>query len=217
MPVTKDLAIKKALENNWEEAATLNKQILEENPEDIDTLNRLGFALIKLGKCRKAKETLKDVLTLDESNPIALKNLKKVEAMIKQHVKTPLQDNDNCLNMQELFIEEAGKTKIVELKNIADKKMLSVLQPGDFVSLIIKRSKVFVELENRYIGMFPDHIGTRLIPFMKGGNEYRVYIKSVDDKNVSIFIKEIKRSRKYKNQPSFTAPAASYFQSAEEI
>ena len=212
----KDLAIKKALENNWEEAVTLNRQISEENPEDIDTLNRFGFALMKLGKCRKAKEVFRKVLEIDETNPIALKNLKKVEAMIKQHVKTPLQENFNCLNMQELFIEEAGKTKIIELKNVTDKKTLSILQPGDFVTLVVKRSKVFAELDNKYIGMFPDNIGIRIIPFIKGGNEYNAYIKSVDEKNVSIFIKEIKRSRKYKNQPSFSSSTISYLTSAEE-
>ncbi len=72
MPPVKNLAIKKALENNWEDAASLNQQLLEEDPQDIDTMNRLGFALMKLGKCRKAKDVFRNVLNFDESNPIAL-------------------------------------------------------------------------------------------------------------------------------------------------
>lgn len=205
MPPLKDIAIKKALENNWQEACVINEQILKQNPDDIDSLNRLGFSLIKLGNFKKAKTIYKKVVGLDETNPIALKNLKKIEEMIKQHIKYCFQDNDRNVNLHELFIEEAGKTKIVDLKNIADKKTLSTLQIGDFMTLVIKRSKIFLQVENKYIGMLPDNIGTRLIPFIKEGNEYKACIKSVDDKNVSIFIREVKRSSRFKNQPSFTS------------
>lgn len=214
----KDLAIKKALENNWQEAHDVNKEILKENPDDIDALNRLAFSLMRLGKYKQAKETYKKVIAIDSSNPIALKNLKKVEAIIKQgpepsskNGKTSSKNGQDSkggfsVNFEDLFIEEAGKTKIVDLKNITDKKTLSFLQPGDYVFLLIKRSKIFVQSENnRYIGMLPDNIGTRLIPFIKGGNEYQACVRSTYDQGVSIFIKEIKKSTKFKNQSSFSS------------
>ena len=37
-------AIQLAMQNRWQEAADINRQILETFPEDVDTLNRLGKA-----------------------------------------------------------------------------------------------------------------------------------------------------------------------------
>ncbi|OGH11276.1 MAG: hypothetical protein A2857_06650 [Candidatus Levybacteria bacterium RIFCSPHIGHO2_01_FULL_36_15] len=208
----KDLAIKKALENNWKEACDINKKILEDNSSDIDALNRLAFSYIKLGKYSKARSIYKQVIKIDDSNPIALKNIKKIDSMSKQDIKNPkLTIHDSTVVIEDLFIEEAGKTKTVELKNIADRRTLSFLQAGDMVSLVIKRSKIFVQAEEKkYIGMLPDNVSMRLIPFMKGGNEYQAYIKSVNDKNASIFIKEVKKVGKFKNQQSFNISGVSY-------
>ena len=208
----KDLAIKKALENNWKEACDINKKILEDNSSDIDALNRLAFSYIKLGKYSKARSIYKQAIKIDDSNPIALKNIKKIDSMSKQDIKNPkLTMHDSTVVIEDLFIEEAGKTKTVELKNIADRRTLSFLQAGDMVSLVIKRSKIFVQAEEKkYIGMLPDNVSMRLIPFMKGGNEYQAYIKSVNDKNASIFIKEVKKVGKFKNQQSFNISGVSY-------
>lgn len=212
----KDLAIKKALENNWEEAAKINQEIVKANPQDTDALNRLAFSLMKLGKYKKAKEIYKKVIEADKSNPIATKNLKKLESFIKQHVKIA-NNLGNPANLQELFIEEPGKTKIIELKNVADKKTLSLLEPGKSVRIVLKRSKCFIQEDpKKYIGMLPDSIGMRLIRFIKGGNLYQAYIRSVDEKNVSIFIKETKRVSRFKTQPSFTSSPFLYHSQEEQ-
>lgn len=207
----KDQAIKSALENNWNDAYKINSQLLEENPDDIDTLNRLAFSLIKLSKFKQAKEAYQKVIQLDKTNPIATKNLKKLETMSKQKgsKKSLTADTTNIstsMPLDELFIEEAGKTKTVELKNVADKKSLSLLQPGDLVCLAVKRSKIFIQsYDKKYIGMLPDSIGMRLITFIKGGNEYQACIKALTEKTVIVFIKESKKVSKFKNQQSFTA------------
>jgi len=206
MSLTKNLAIQKALENNWEEAARLNEDLLVENPKDIETLNRLGFAYIKLGKLKKAKEMYKTVLTFDKTNPIALKNLKKINSLSQTDYENSIASKTTpSIRLDEIFIEEAGKTKIVELKNITDKVTLSILQPGDIIHLVIKRSRIFAQTESKkYVGMIPDNIGMRLIPFIQGGNTYLGFIKSVDEKSVIIFVKETNRAKRFKNQPSFT-------------
>lgn len=211
MTPLKDLAIKYALENNWKLAAQTNETILDENPSDIDSLNRLGFALIKLGKYKKAKETYRKVLLIDKTNPIATKNIRKLETISKQKMGDTPDNLHPGINLQDMFIEEAGKTKTVDLKNLADKKILSLLQPGDKVNLVIKRSKIFVQDNNkRYIGMLPDSIGSRLIKFMKGGNEYSAFVKANDEKNVAVFLKEIKKMKRFQNQPSFSSITLSY-------
>lgn len=204
MTSLKDLAIKKALDNQWEEAIKTNLEILEENDHDLDTLNRLAYAYLKSSNLELAKKTYNKVISIDKTNPIALKNLKKLETLSSNNGTSSKSNHVNHL-MENVFIQEAGKTKTVELTNLADRKTLISLQHGDEVMLTIKRSKVFVQTsEKTYIGMLPDNVGIRLVSFMKGGNEYIGCVKSIDEKSVNVFIKEIKRAKKFSNQSSFS-------------
>ncbi len=193
----KTQAIQIALTGNWAEAIAINKEILKEEPTDIDTLNRLAFAYTIIGKTKEAKQTYQKVLDIDSANPIALKNLKRLgpsENKIKPslHIST------------KMFLEESGKTKIVALINTAPSQIIKTLQMGQELHLCIKRSKIFVQDERKqYVGMLPDDIGKRLTTFLAGGNVYESYVKSAHDHEVIIFIKEIKRVNKFKNQPSF--------------
>lgn len=201
----KTLAVESALLNNWSDAIMYNEQLLEEQPNSLDTLNRLGFAYMKAGKYKKAKTIFNRIIAIDKTNPIALKNVKRLETV--SQLKNSTQENhvkSAAFSNSAIFIEEAGKTKIVQLKNVADKKTLSSLEPGDEVTLSIKRSKIFIQASQKvYIGMLPDNISVRLVSFIKGGNEYVACIKSCDEKNVIIFIKEVKKAVKFKNQASF--------------
>lgn len=204
----KDRAVKAALENNWQEAVKINLSLIDEDSADLDSYNRLAFSYLKLGKFKKAKEAYLQALSIDKTNPIALRNLRKLETVSKQKkVVGQALTNGNTTNnipMHNLFIEEAGKTKTVELKNVTDKKSLSLLQPGDNVYLVVKRSKIFIQAQDKaYIGMLPDNIGMRLTTFIKGGNEYQACIKAMDEKSVTVFIKEVKKIPRFKNQPSF--------------
>ncbi len=52
--------------------------------------------------------------------------------------------------------------------------------------------------------MLPDDIGKRLIKFLSGGNCYEAYIKTANRGKLSIFIRETKRSTRFKNLPSFS-------------
>lgn len=200
---SQDLAVKYALENNWKQAYEENRRLLAENPDDIDTLNRIAYAAVRLGKFTRAKAYYKEVLKRDKTNPIALKNTKRLTTISQRRV-----DNNNTarasINLQDVFIEEAGKTKTIELKNVADRKTLSLIQPGDSVILAVKRSKIFVLTHDKtYIGVLPDNVGMRMITFINGGNEYVACIKSVGENEVSVFVKETKRTKRFKNQPTF--------------
>lgn len=203
MPSLKDQAIQSALDNNWEEAIRINLEILKDGPKEIDTLNRLGYAQMQSNNLKAAKKTYSEVIEIDKTNPIAIKNLRKLSAYENQ---SGVKSNSNHKNqMNNVFIQEAGKTKTVELTNVADKKTLMTLQYGDDVTLTVKRSKIFVlNNDKTFIGMLPDSIGIRLASFMKGGNEYQACIKGIDDKNISVFIKEVKRAKKFSNLSSFS-------------
>lgn len=203
MPTLKDQAIKLALGNNWEDAIAVNKEILTATPKDIDAMNRLAYAYMQSGKFEDAKNMYTSVIDVDRTNPIATKNLRKLTTLSQQKNIAPAQSHLN--HMDNVFIQEAGKTKTVELTNLADKRTLMSLQYGDEIILTIKRSKIFVLTTDKiFVGMLPDSIGVRLISFMKGGNEYQACIKSVDDKSVNVFIKETKRAKRFFNQSSFS-------------
>lgn len=204
MASQKDLAIQAALQNNWQDACAINEKLLQENPEDIDTINRYAFSLLKLGRLEEAIKAYKTVIELDKTNPIALKNLRKLETMSK-NVDGSRPVSSQGIQLEDLFIEEAGKTKTVVLTNLADRKTLSYVQPGDILVIAPKRSKIFLQnSEKKYIGMLPDSVGMRLTSLIKGGNEYQACIKAIDDKSVKVFIRETKRASRFKNQPSFT-------------
>lgn len=199
----KDKAIKCALENNWKEAIEINLSIIEQNPKDIDALNRLGFSYMKCQKYKESSEIFEKVLSYDRTNPIAQKNLKKVIALSES--RSSENSVSDIKKIDGLFIQETGKTKAVELKNLADKKIIILLETADQVFLVLKRSKVFVQKKDKtYIGMLPDEVGMRLISLIEGGNEYEARIMNADDKRVTIFIRETKRSKKFANQPSFS-------------
>lgn len=200
----KNQAIQTALQGNWTEAIILNKGLIKENPEDIDALNRLALAYTIVGKIKEAKSAYQKVVNIDPLNSIALRNLKKLKD--KNLKITPLNGNYHINNQ---FLEEPGKTKVIELINIAQPKVVEGLRMGQSLTLSIKRLKIFAQEQNQYIGVLPDDIAKRLIKFIKAGAIYDAYVKAANAHKVSIFMKEIKRAKRYKDQPSFLSNSES--------
>lgn len=197
MDPLKTQAIQKALVGDWQQAISCNEQILSENPNDIDTLNRLAFAQASIGNAKEAKTLYQKVLSLDIKNPIATRNLRRLSTQNGSSVTQPILVNN-------IFIEEPGKTKVIELINVADQKVIAPLRSGEAVTLSVKRMKIFVlDASKQYLGMLPDDIGRRLINFTEGGNMYEAFVKTAENHKLIVFIKETKRAKKFENQPSF--------------
>ena len=112
-------AISSALSGFWKEAREINKKILRETPKDIDALNRLARAYAELGEITKARSTAEKVLKIDPFNTIAEKSLRKWKGFKKGETQK------GSILPAQLFLEEAGRTKIVSLLNIADEKVLA--------------------------------------------------------------------------------------------
>lgn len=198
MTPEKNQAIQTALTGNWELAISINEEILKNNPLDIETMNRLAFAYTAMGNNKKAKEIYKKVLEIDTFNPIALKSLKKLSTDSGEGLAQGIHLGND------MFLEEHGKTKVLNLVNIAQPQILTKLQIGQKVNICIKRSKIFVMDESeQFIGMLPDNVGLRLIKFLNAGNTYDAYVKAIEQHNISVFIREKKRAAKLKNVPSF--------------
>lgn len=206
MTSLKNQAIYTALNGDWEKAITLNKTLVKDNPNDIDALNRLAFAFSILGKTKDAKITYKRVLGIDALNPLALRNLKKISG--DKESKGSIKKDSTSINVNNAFLEEPGKTKVVEVINIAQPAIINKLRTGQSLSLSVKRFKIFLLAGSKqYVGMLPDNIGTRLIKFIKAGNLYEAFVKSASNYHLIVFIKETKRASRLKDQPSFVLGA----------
>src|SRR5205085_6210560 len=64
-------AVKAALAGRWEEAAEINKSILERFGQDEESNNRLGKAMTELGRFEEAKSAYEATLGLNPLNTIA--------------------------------------------------------------------------------------------------------------------------------------------------
>jgi len=198
MKTTSSQAIQTALTGDWQNAISLNKSLLEDNPNDVEALNRMALAYVILGKHKNAKETYQKVLEIDPLNSIAMKNLKKIS------VDSSKNDGDSIIiQVNNIFLEETGKTKVIELINLAQSEILLTLRTGQTVDLSVKRLKIFISQGKKYIGVLPDDIGKRLIKFMRGGSKYEAYVRSSSPNSVSIFLREVKKSARFKDQASF--------------
>ena len=118
-----DAAIQLAMSNRWEEAAQANRSILTLFPNDADAHNRLGKALMELGRYPDAKKSYKKALELDPTNQIARKNLERMQTLAKAGGGTAEASQIDPT----LFIEEMGKSAVTTLS-------------GDRCKLIIKET-----------------------------------------------------------------------------
>lgn len=197
-------AVQHALNGNWHEAAALNKQIVKDNKNDTEALNRLAKAYFQLGKTKKAISISKKVLKIDPFNSIATKCIDKWKTTDKKNIKL---DKASA----RLFIEEPGKTKIVSLINLGAPKLRSSLDCGEEVNLNISGHKISVTTsDGKYLGKLPDDVGVKLKKLITLGNEYKVLVKTLDTNEVKVIIREIKTSPMLTNTPSFTAEKINY-------
>lgn len=207
MNQTAQKAISAALKGNWKEAETLNKEILKNSPKDIDALNRLARAYIELGKINKAKQTSKKVLEIDAFNSIATKSLEKWKTLKKKELDT----KGNGVTKAELFLEEPGKTKIIDLVCLGDEKVITKLDSGDEIVLKPGGHRVSLLTQDRkLIGRLPDDIASRIRKLTRLGNKYQVLVKSIQPNCVKVFIRETKRSSKIKDISTFSSDRIDY-------
>ncbi|MBM3284055.1 hypothetical protein FJY90_07510 [Candidatus Gottesmanbacteria bacterium] len=200
-------AIKASLSRDWKKAISLNQALLEKTPNDISAMNRLAYAYIQIQKIEEAKKIYHKILTLDKYDLIARKNLNKISCLTKKTKKIKQVSRNQASISPGLFIEEAGKTKTVTLIHPPQAEVLSNISSGDTVRLFPKKHSIEVrDYNNVYLGVLPDDIAFRLLYLIRAGNEYLTIVKNVSKNSLSVFIREIKRSKRFLHQPSFIIP-----------
>lgn len=199
-PSLETQATQSALEANWEQAITVNKQIVKEDPKNLGALNRLGRAYSEIGNLDKAKASYREVLKHDPYNSIALKNLERLKAANGAGTKitgsTVLDPN--------LFLEVPGKTKVIELTDLAKPEILAALHTGDKVRLSANESSVrFDDASGTRLGIYKGELAAKFSDLLRGGNIYEAYVKSVKPSELRIFVRETATAPKYAGLPSF--------------
>ncbi len=192
-------AITLAMEGRWQEAVDVNRNIIENFPNDVDAYNRLGKALMELGDYVKSKEAYEKALQLDQYNTIAKKNLNRLTLL---ETASPVATAEKA--EPQLFIEEIGKAGVVSLYQISSADRLVKMMAGDKVVLKTQESSLLVEsTRGEYLGLVPSKYGQRIVRLMKGGNKYAAAIVSSSENSISIIIKEIYQDPSQVGQVSF--------------
>ncbi len=211
-------AIHAALNCKWDQALDLNKKIVKLDPENVDCLNRLAKAYLELGKYKLAKKTYEEALRLDPYNTIAQKNIKKAASFKKNGFSNGNPNHYQIAISPDLFLEEPGTTKMINLIKVAEPQKLLMLSSGQMVNLVTKNKGLYItDSNNQYLGVLPDDTGFHLRKLMLGGNKYTAVIKSIKPNGLTILIREVFRSKKFKNQASFLNDAKILTYSSDNI
>jgi tetratricopeptide (TPR) repeat protein len=181
-------AIDLAMQAKWQEAVEINREIIENFPEDVDTYNRLGRAYMELGRYAEARVAYKKAVELDRYNAIAARNLRRLND-IKDAAGTAV-ETDKVEPQQ--FIEEIGKAGVVTLSELAPKEKRARTVAGDKVYLKVDGSALAVEdSRGEYIGKVDLKNAQRLVRLMLGGNQYSaVVVRSTADM-MTLMVREV--------------------------
>ena len=201
------VAIALAMKNRWPEAVAINRSLIEDFPGDLESYNRMGRALTELGRIDEAREAFRRVLEVSPHNTIARKNLDRLDQLgdnLPRHQPT----NRRAARA---FIGESGKTLVTSLVNVAPPQTLARLTPGDDVNLELagRRLNVREEASGEELGQVESKTASRLKRLMSGGNRYAATVKSVDDRTVTIIIREVYKHPSQVGIVSFPSKASS--------
>lgn len=197
-------AIQLAMKNRWDEAAQLNREILTLFPEDVDALNRLGKALMELGRYADARDAYGRAAKADPMNSIATKNLQRLAKLAEEGAAAPPPSPVD----PRLFIEESGKTTVTQLTAVPKSDATAKLSAGDALQFAVRGNQVWVvDNTGADLGRLEPKLEQDLLKLFGLGNQYAVFVTSVADGAVSVIVREAHRSPQMGNRPSFR-PAA---------
>ena len=183
-------AVDLALDGLWDEARSLNEDILQYFPDDIEAMNRLAKANLELGNLSTAKENFEKVLYLSPYNSIAKKNLDRLSLLPKR--RTTSQNTKKVA--PKLLLEKNGRTGITMLRTCASQDILAHVASGDLVTLeVFNESLRALNSDGITLGYVETKLASRLVKLIGKGNCYDAAVLSATPAKVSVVIREIYR------------------------
>lgn len=150
----------------------------------------------------EAVEAYQGTLKLNPVNPIAQKNIAKLQAVRSGKAAVP---TSRARVDVDAFIEETGKTTLTALHVHADGDPCAKVAGGDPVKLIVNGDTMNVETSRGVnLGHLEHAMGRRLIKFIEGGNRYSGAVATCDGSAIRIIIRETYQDPKFQGKPSFT-------------
>ena len=206
-----EAAIAHALARRWDEAAQGNRELLEQQPDDLEAANRLGKALTELGDVKAGIRAYQRSLEIDPANAIARKNLVKLEAATStgraKDAKSRKPAAGDAIRTDAL-IDESGKSAVFGLHK-PNRRALKRLSTGDPVQLQLSENGVNVKSSTRAVlGHLDPRGAQRLHRLIEGGNRYEAAIRHIGDEDVTILVRETYRDPSLLDEPSFFPPSA---------
>ena len=196
-----DQATAAALEADWPRALELNQKILEAAPDDVEARNRLGRALIEVGRLDEAKAAFAEVLKTEPYNTIAFRGNARVATLQEHKGKAT---TTTTKTQPRLFIEDMGKTGILRLINPAPAHVLAKYSPGAECDLKEQEGLLAVHArDGELVGFLEPKVGRRLIDLIRTGNQYVAAIVSNDPANARVAIREVGQSPENASRISF--------------
>ncbi|TMF11924.1 MAG: tetratricopeptide repeat protein [Chloroflexi bacterium] len=196
-----DDAVQLAIAGKWDEAAKLNRFIIDSFGADEETQNRLGKALSELGKLKEAKASYEAALKLNPMNSIAKKNAARINALL--HQKEGLKVGGTRVDLN-LFVEEMGKTVITTVDSPPKVDICSKVAAGDVAELKIEDDGIVAETSRGVrLGLLEAKLARRLTKFMRGGNRYQAGVTSCDGNTVKLIVRETYQDPHFAGKPSF--------------
>ena len=185
-------AVTLALEGRWEEAATLNKELLELFPEDVESLNRLGKAYLELRRYSMARGAFGAAAAVAPHNTIAKKNLYRLENLAHDGEDEASPPPPSSRVMPNLFIEDSGKSSVTVLHKPAGVPVLAKVAPGDLVDLKAGENRLAVHApQGQLLGEVEPKLGNRLLRLIRQGNRYSGAVVSVQHPRISVALREV--------------------------
>jgi tetratricopeptide (TPR) repeat protein len=206
-----DRAINLAMQNRWADAAELNREIVADFPRDVDAHNRLGKALLELGRYQEARDCYAESVRIDPMNTIAQKNLARLNKLVEEEAAGAAEPAPTPVDPS-LFIEETGKTTVTSLADVAAPDVLARVTAGDIVTLELHGNIVrAIGPAGELLGKLEPKIGQRVINLMKMGNQYTAAVTAADEQSVRVIIREAYRAPSMGDRPSFPTATTDSF------
>ena len=192
-------AIACAIKGQWQEAADINSEILNQSPGNTEALNRLGKAYMELGLIHKSIKTFETCLDISPNNPITLKNLKRLQNLAPYDQRTA----NHALSTPDDFIEDS-KTVTTNLINLTSTDNNLKLSPGHKCDFEITNNTVnILDSDKVRIGQLEPRLGSKIIRLIHTGNNYIAIVKSSDSNKITIIIRESYTKSQDKSISSF--------------
>lgn len=196
-------AIEMAMNNRWEEAVEISQKLIDVSA-DPDNLNRLGKALMELGRYNEAREAYQHTMRLTPGNVIARKNLGRIESLLANNSGVlPSKIVRQQVDLR-LFITETGKTGITSLVDIQRNAAVDSLAVSEKVELKVDgRSVQVYDTNDTIIGRIEPKLGQRLAELMTNGNQYVAAIAQVEARQIRLLIRETFQHPSQRDKISF--------------